>query len=124
MTAKITYTQLAQLGTCEEQLEVFLNLFPTGEVEVTEELCVEHAERFDWQWAARQLLTRRGFQSYYGAGSPDAFDAFARRQELLGEIYTALSEGGPSSARSAVARRAHRQACARDFAQIFLEENV
>lgn len=55
-TPKITYSELVNLGACDEQLNVFRELFPSGEVEVTEELAVMHAKRFDWQWASEVLL--------------------------------------------------------------------
>lgn len=58
---KITYALLTRHGACSEQLAMFkrtipLDEFPNG-VEVTRELCAEHAEKFEWSWAADTLLT-------------------------------------------------------------------
>ena len=56
MTKKITLRTLKDKGACREQRERFATLFPKG-VEVTETLCIEHAAEFNWDWAARSLLT-------------------------------------------------------------------
>jgi hypothetical protein len=57
---KITYALLTRHGACSEQLALFARTFPTTHpngVEVTRELCAEHAEKFEWSWAADTLLT-------------------------------------------------------------------
>lgn len=57
---KITYALLTARGACSEQLALFARTFPITHpngVEVTRELCAEHAEKFEWSWAASELLT-------------------------------------------------------------------
>ena len=54
MSRTLTLAQLK--GTCAQQRALFRKLFGTS-VEVTEALAVEHADSFDWTWAANKLLS-------------------------------------------------------------------
>lgn len=60
----ITVEQLEDADACESQVELFREKFG-GFVELTEELCVQHAQEFDFGWAACYLEL-----------SCDQFDAF------------------------------------------------
>ena len=60
---KITYKQLQALDACDNQLELFQSLFGE-EVEVTRELIMKHADKFDWNWAAEKLLPRKRWAEY------------------------------------------------------------
>ena len=60
---KITKTMLKRKGACPKQLDKFIELFPKG-TEVTEALCVEHAQTFDWSWAAGHLLSAPAWAEY------------------------------------------------------------
>jgi hypothetical protein len=62
---KITHDLLEEKRACAVQLEMFDELFPDG-AEPSEELCLEHAAAFDWDWAAGNLL------------DPDARAAYVR----------------------------------------------
>ena len=42
---------------CAKQLALFVETFPDG-VEVTPEACAAVADKFDWDWAAQNLLPR------------------------------------------------------------------
>lgn len=53
---KVSAKILISKGACPEQVKVFKKVFGAATVRVTEVLCVEHANDFDWNWAARQLL--------------------------------------------------------------------
>lgn len=53
---KITSEMLMMLGACDEQTDRFTEAFPFGVPEVTEELCVRHADDFEWCWAVGELL--------------------------------------------------------------------
>ena len=61
---KITARLLKFKGACKEQVEKFKELFPDG-VEVTESLCVIHAQDFNWDWAAYNLLPLELQEVYY-----------------------------------------------------------
>ena len=52
---KITARILKSKGACTDQVALFASLFPKG-VQVTEALCLEHADKFNWSWAAQKLL--------------------------------------------------------------------
>jgi len=66
---KITYEQLQKLRACIGQLKLFQTLFG-DEVEVTRELIIEHAEKFDWDWAAGHLLSRKKYEDYEAKRQP------------------------------------------------------
>lgn len=52
----ITEEDLKAHQACDEQLALFVELFPNG-VEVTEEVCLKYAQDFDWDWAACEFLS-------------------------------------------------------------------
>ena len=52
----ITLDMLERLAACSQQRSLFNRLFPNG-TDVTVELCEQHSDRFDWQWAAENFLT-------------------------------------------------------------------
>ena len=60
---KITATILRAKDACETQVRRFEALFPNG-VEITSELCVLHADSFDWDWAAEYLLPLDKYADY------------------------------------------------------------
>ena len=60
---KITVEQLKKLKACQPQLDLFEKLGLDG-VEITEELCVKHAQDFDWDWASERLLCRSALEEY------------------------------------------------------------
>ena len=53
-----------------DQLRTFEELFGEGPVTVTEEMCLQHASVFDWDWAARNLLSPRQRKAYKAATAP------------------------------------------------------
>ena len=63
---KITANELRKAKACDEQVEAFEHLFPEGVVP-TVELCKEHADSFDWNWAACNLLSPIGRAQYDAA---------------------------------------------------------
>ena len=53
----VTARLLKRKDACREQVDLFAATFgPNARVEITEALCVEHAGKFDWGWAAANLL--------------------------------------------------------------------
>lgn len=99
---KITYEQLQKLQACEGQLKLFRTLFG-DEVEVTRELIIEHAEKFDWDWAAESLLSREKYEDY------------REKRKLIYEDYREKIKQIDED---------HRRQCAPIFADCLLEENV
>ncbi len=75
MPKTITLAQLKAVGSCD-QIDEFERLFGT-EVEVTEDLCVEHADIFDWDLAAENFLSKAALDAYNDAAeiALDVYDA-------------------------------------------------
>ena len=59
---------LEKHGACKNQLDKFVELFPDG-VDATRELCLAHAQTFDFTWA-HYLLSRPGRKAYDEAIAP------------------------------------------------------
>ena len=66
---RITPEMLKARGACESQYNLFVELFPDG-VEITEELCVKHAQDFDLDWASQNLLNFSQLGTYCEAVAP------------------------------------------------------
>jgi len=113
MSKTINAARLRALGACSPQVEAFIKLFGEADVEPTLALCVEHASRFDWNWA-RRLLSATAERAYDEAMAPArrAYDeavAPARRaynEEARAPAWRAYNEA------AATARRAYDEATA------------
>jgi hypothetical protein len=81
----ITTDTLRERRACAEQVELFASLFPDG-VEVTEELCVKHAQDFGWDWASEYLLPRLAHEAYDEAVRP-AYKAYNEAIRVAREAY-------------------------------------
>lgn len=115
--ATVTLGLLAELGACGSQRREFENLFGNESVEVTPELCEKHAETFDWDWAARNMLTREQFREYirrYG-------DA---RREYEKEWERIHDEGLCSSGACAKLSEEWSKKSARYFGEMFTGEQT
>ena len=53
--SRITVDMLRGVAACASQIQLFEQLFPEG-VTPTVALCVEHASKFDWDFAGKFLL--------------------------------------------------------------------
>ena len=53
---KITAELLCAKGACTGQIALFRKFYPKGK-NVTLATCLRHATRFNWRWAARNLLS-------------------------------------------------------------------
>ena len=65
LTSKI----LKRAGACKEQVALFIEL-GGDEKTITAELCIEHADKFDWNWAANNLLKASASAEYERALAP------------------------------------------------------
>jgi hypothetical protein len=77
-TLWITQQYLVSKGACNEQIDAFAEVFPEG-IEVTEELAVQHAGRFDWIWAIANLLDYPQDDLAYA----EEVEAFTVRQKAM-----------------------------------------
>ena len=75
MTAILKLSDLAKAGACENQRRLFDEMFGK-EVEITVALCVENADKFDWRWAAVNILDAHHRAAFDVAVAPHraAFD--------------------------------------------------
>jgi hypothetical protein len=53
----ITAKRLEELGACQSQIDAFRALWGDGPAPMTVETALEHAQTFEWEWAADKLLT-------------------------------------------------------------------
>jgi hypothetical protein len=84
---KITSKLLRSKGACEEQVLRFIEL-GGDELELTEELCVRHANKFAWHWAGRRLL-KKGFK-YYILAEEDAWGQYLSTYNNEGSHHSAV----------------------------------
>ena len=110
MTKKITLRILKAKGACESQCKRFAALFPEG-VEVTEALCIKHADDFNWDWGVRHLLRASAWAEYQRAKA-SAWDEYKRVDAPAWAEYERVKA-------SALAE--YKRAKASVFAKIYLE---
>ena len=67
--SKITVDMLRKVAACTSQIQLFEQLFPEG-VTPTVALCVEHASKFDWDFASRKFLLAPALAQYEAAKAP------------------------------------------------------
>ena len=140
----ITRKMLRQQHACPNQVARFQELFGDA-VEVTVDLAVKHAQDFDWDWAARSLLSAAGYSAYdaamaealraYAAATDEARLAYAAATAEAEHAYDAAAYDAATAearraydaaraearlaydAATAAPRRAYNAACARAFAE-------
>ena len=65
----ITLKQLRRAGACEPQVKLFKDTFGES-AEVTLENALKMADKFDWTWAANNLLPAPAGKAYSQALAP------------------------------------------------------
>lgn len=60
----ITAKMLEEKGACGDQVKLFRKMFGESAV-VTVEGCIAVADKFDWYWAASELLTNDALLMYW-----------------------------------------------------------
>ena len=66
---KLTSRKLKLLGACSSQIALFKELGRDTK-EITLALCVKHASQFDWNWAAKHLLSPPALAEYERVKAP------------------------------------------------------
>ena len=121
MTKKITLRILKAKGACKSQCKLFATLFPKG-VEVTEALCIKHADDFNWDWGARHLLRASALAEYERATAPASAE-YQRAKASAWDEYKRVD--APAWAEyehvKASALAEYKRAKASVFAKIYLE---
>jgi hypothetical protein len=96
MTRTLTLARLEALNACRPQLEEFKRRFGAGG-EVTLEKCLAVAQVFDWDWAARYLLSPAAKRAYDEAPGRRAYDeamaaAWRAYNEAMAPVWRAYNE--------------------------------
>ena len=136
MPAKpITYQMLEAKGACQGQVILFKEAFPNG-APLTIEAALSVADKFDWDWAARKLLSEKGLKAYSEAEAPawkayEEAEALARKAyEEAGALARKAYEEAEALARKAykeaetLARKAYKEATALAFATAYLNDRA
>ena len=83
---KVSVSLLRRKNACSTQVELFRETFGDGEVVVTEALCVEHAQKFDWSWAALYFFSPSLWFEYKEKLAP-IWDAYNENRVLIWAEY-------------------------------------
>ena len=97
----ITYEMLKAKDACESQVSLFKELFPKG-ASLSVETAVSVADKFDWGWAARNLLSGSGYKAYQEAKKP-LYKAYLEAVEPLDKAYLEAIEPLDKAYKEAVA---------------------
>jgi hypothetical protein len=90
---KITKHLLQIKGACASQVALFAETFPHG-TEITEAVCLAVADKFDWDWAAQNLLSPESYAEYqrvraqaYAECERVRAQAYAEYQRVCAQAY-------------------------------------
>ena len=86
---EITINQLRKLGACESQVLKFQELFGES-VEVTHELCLEHANAFNWCWVAIKLASATQLKEFRRAIADELME-LNRALDVAYEMYSQIT---------------------------------
>ena len=79
---KVTVALLKRKGARASKIALFKELFPKG-IEITEEVCVSVADKFNWSWAAENLLSAPAYAEYERVTAP----AHAEYERVIAPAY-------------------------------------
>ena len=114
MEKHMLYRTLLEAGACGRALALFRDLFPEGKAEVSVDSCVAVADKFDWDWAASNLLPAAA-QDEYDIAAAVANDVYNRAMSAAwAEVMAvALTEVNRADAAAWAAALAPSHAAAR-----------
>ena len=81
----ITLKQLRRAGACEPQVQLFKTTFGQS-AEVNLETALKMAQKFDWNWAAANLLPAPAWKAYEEAMAP-AWKAYDEARAQASKAY-------------------------------------
>ena len=91
MSRTLLLSTLIAKRACSEQVERFRSTFGES-VEITPELCLSVADKFDWDWAAWRLLSAPAHAEYDRVRAP----AWAEYDRVVAQVW-ALAYIGDAS---------------------------
>ena len=89
--SKITVDMLRKVAACTSQIQLFEQLFPEG-VTPTVALCVEHASKFDWDFASQKFLLAPALAQYEAATAPALAQYEAAKDQALAQYEAATAQ--------------------------------
>jgi len=120
---KLTVETLVKAKACTSQVKLFMEIFPEG-AEVSEDIAVSVADKFDWKWAADNLLSSEGCEAYEEA---EAFlwKDYEEYVELLWKAYMEAEAPFWEAYEEARAPllKAYEETKAKTFARLYKQEN-
>jgi len=131
---KLTVETLIKVKACNSQVKLFMEIFPEG-AEVSEDIAVSVADKFDWNWAASNLLSPEGWNTYeeaeaslYKAYKEAVAPLLNAYNEAVAPLLNAYNEAvAPiwKAYKEAVAPlwKAYEEAKAKTFAKLYKQEN-
>ncbi len=139
----ITAARLEELGACQDQIDAFRKIWGDGPAPMTVETALEHAQVFNWNWAADKLLSDAE-QAEYDRAEAWAYAEYVRAWKAAGAEYDrarasareeyerawAKYERATASAREeyerawAAAWADLKRACARAFATLYIAQEA
>jgi len=87
---ELTLQQLVDKRACSLQVQLFKELFGTR-VDVTVQAAIAVADKFDWGWAARALLSAAARSEYGKVYAPAWSEYNKAREASLSEYYKAYA---------------------------------
>ncbi len=123
MPKTITLTQLRNAGACKDQRVKFAEMFGES-VEITEELCVKHAQDFSFPWASKNFLTAQARAEYdrVMAQAQDEFDRVMAQAQDEFDRVTAQARAEYDRV-MAQARDEFDRVTAQNFARLYLAQD-
>jgi hypothetical protein len=120
----ITVELLRAKGACRGQVDLFAKLFPQG-APMTVAAAVAVADRFDWNWAAQNLLSATASKAYYEATATASKAYNEARATASKTYYEAMATASKTYYEAmATASKAYYEARATAFAGAYLAEQV
>ena len=132
----ITAERLERLGACQEQIEKFRQIWKDGPAPMTVESAVENADAFNWDWAARYLLTPDNQDEYKRAIAPAGAEYERAEAPAMAEYKRAIAPAwaeyeraeAPAGAEyeraTASAWAEYERAMARAFATLYIAQEA
>ena len=114
---RITLQQLRELDAGKRQLLAFEKTFGQ-EVDLTEEVCVRHADTFHWPWMLDTFVSVADFTARGGVVAVEAAEVFngeliaAAVEQYHLDCAEADTNGDDDGYRKAIADLRYREACA------------
>ena len=122
----ITAKRLEELKACQPQIDAFRAIWGDGPAPMTVEAAVDHAEKFDWTWAADNLLSRKARAEYDRAIAPARAEYERVEAPAWAEYERRLGTPAWAEYRSveALAWAEYNRAHARAFAEAYIRQGA